>query len=151
MFTSFETQTLYTLYLGGTVPWCFRNWTGIFVMRLSHVYTVGIKKSCRFVPFFIPFFPFRSVPFRSNRLPRANSFSARHEFVCKIHCVRWRSIARLFSTTRSRDGFFPTMRRATGRALSRSSLLGCVRGLEETGALALTCIFYASLSNILHL
>ena len=48
---------------------------------------------------------FRSVHFRSNRLPRANSFSARHEFVCKIHCVRWRSIARLFSTTRSRDGF----------------------------------------------
>ena len=50
--------------------------------------------------------PFHSVHFRSNRLPRANSFSARHEFVCKIHCVRWRSIARLFSTTRSRDGFF---------------------------------------------
>ena len=70
----------------------------------------------RSVPFFIPFLPFRSVPFRSipfrsvhfrsNRLPRVNSFSARHEFVCKIHCVRWRSIARLFSTTRSRDGFF---------------------------------------------
>ena len=38
--------------------------------------------------------PFRSVHFRSNRLPRENSFSARHEFVCKIHCVRWRSIAR---------------------------------------------------------
>ena len=50
--------------------------------------------------------PYRSVHFRSNRLPRANSFSARHEFVCKIHWVRWRSIARLFSTTRSRDGFF---------------------------------------------
>ena len=60
------------------------------------------------VPFFIPFrfVLFRSVHFRSNRLPRANSFSARHEFVCKIHCVCWRSIARLFSTTRSRDGFF---------------------------------------------
>ena len=35
----------------------------------------------------------------------------------------------------------PTMRRATGLALSRSSLLGYVRGLEETGALALTSIF----------
>ena len=63
----------------------------------------------RSVPFrSVPFrsVPFRSVHFRSNRLPQANSFSARHEFVCKIHCVRWRSIARLFSTTRSRDGFF---------------------------------------------
>ena len=41
--------------------------------------------------FAVPFrsIPFRSVHFRSNRLPRANSFSARHEFVCKIHCVRW--------------------------------------------------------------
>ena len=68
------------------------------------------------VPFHSVFFPVSTVPvrsvpyhsihFRSNRLPRANSFSARHEFVCKIHCVRWRSIARLFSTTRSRDGFF---------------------------------------------
>ena len=93
----------------------------------------------------------RSVHFRSNRLPWANSFSARREFVGKIHCVRWRSIARLFSTTTSRDGFFPTMRRTTGRALSRSSFLGYVWGLEETGALALTCIFYASLSNVLHL
>ena len=71
------------------------------------------KKSSRFrsVPFFFPFQPFRSVPYRSvhfcsNRLPWANSFSARHEFVCKIHCLCWRSIARLFSTTRSRDGFF---------------------------------------------
>ena len=54
----------------------------------------------------------RSVHFHSNRLLRANSFSARCEFVGKIHCVRWRSIARLFSTTISRDGFFPAMRRA---------------------------------------
>ena len=106
----------------------------------------------RSVQFFFPFQLFRSVPygsvhFRSNHLPRANSFSARREFA---PCVRWRSIAQLFSTTTSRDGFFPTMRRATGRALSRSSLLGYVRGLEETGALALTYIFYASLSNVLH-
>ena len=28
--------------------------------------------------------PFRSVHFRSNRLPQANSFSARHEFICKF-------------------------------------------------------------------
>ena len=40
---------------------------------------------------------------------------------------------------------FSYLRRATGSALSRSSLLGCVRGPGETGALALTCIFYASL------
>ena len=96
--------------------------------------------------------PFRTVPFTSvpyNRLPRANSFSAGHEFVCKIHCVCWRYIARLFSTIRSEMG--PTMRRATGRALLRSSLLGHVRGLGETGALALTCIFYASLLNVLYL
>ena len=126
-----------------------------------YMYSMSHKKNSRFrsVPFFFPFQPFRSVPFRSlpyrsvhfrsNHLPWANSFSAIHEFVCKIHCVRWRSIARLFSTTTSRDG--STMRRATGRALSRSSLLGYVRGLEETGALALTCIFYASLSNVLYL
>ena len=43
------------------------------------------------------------------------------------------------------------MRRATGRALSRSSLLVYVQGLEEMGALALTCIFYAALLNVLHL
>ena len=92
-------------------------------LSLKHVYSMSQKKvpfpfrsvpfyiPFRSVSFFFPFQPFRSVPyrsvhFRSNRLPRANSFSARHEFVCKIHCVRWRSIARLFSTTRSRDGFF---------------------------------------------
>ena len=89
---------------------------------MLHMYSTSQKKPrfravpfrfiSRSVPFFFPFHPFRSVPFRSvpfrsvhsvhfhsNRLPRANSFSARHEFVCKIHCVRWRSIARLFSTT----------------------------------------------------
>ena len=35
----------------------------------------------------------------------------------------------------------PTMRRATSRALSRSSWLGYVWGLEETGALALIVFF----------
>ena len=82
------------------------------------IHTGGVKKNSRFrsVLFrsvFLPVstvpvlsVPFRSVHFRSNRLSQANSFSARHEFVCKILCVRWRSIARLFSTTRSRDGFF---------------------------------------------
>ena len=97
---------------------CIYMYMYMYVPLLVH--TVGIKKKFPFpfrsVPFFIPFLPFLSVPFRSipfrsvhfcsNRLPRVNSFSARHEFVCKIHCVRWRSIARLFSTTRSRDGFF---------------------------------------------
>ena len=50
-------------------------------------------------------------------------------------------MARLISTITSRDGF--------GRALSRSSLLRDVRGLEETGALALTCIIdnYYTLRN----
>ena len=118
---------------------------------LSHSYTVGVKKTSHFRSVFLPVstVPVRSVLYRS--VPRANSFSAMREYVGKIHCVRWRSIARLFSTTTSRDGFFPTMRRATGRALLRSSLLGYVQGLEETGALALTCFFYTSLLNVLHL
>ena len=50
--------------------------------------------------------PYHSVHLRSNRLPRANSFSARREFVGKIHCVRWRSIARLFNDYIKRR-FFP--------------------------------------------
>ena len=51
--------------------------------------TVGVKNNSRFRSFRV-FFLFRfsshfcrSIPFRSNRLPRANSFSTRHEFVCK--------------------------------------------------------------------
>ena len=79
--------------------------TQSYMWKRTHVQYAS-KKTSRFrsVPFF--FRLNRSGHFRSNRLPRANSFSARHEFVGKIHCVRWRSIARLFSTTTSRDGFF---------------------------------------------
>ena len=107
----------YRCYDSGKHQWL----AGIFPLQCVFVhYSTCQKKSPVSVPFrfisrSVPFRfssrfnrsgPFRSVHFRSNRLPRANSFSARHEFVCKIHCVRWRSIARLFSTTRSRDGFF---------------------------------------------
>ena len=86
---------------------------GRFTLRLCKYSTSQKKAPFLFRSVFLPVstvpvrsVPYRSVHFRSNRLPRANSFSARHEFVCKFHCVRWRSIARLFSTTRSRDGFF---------------------------------------------
>ena len=54
------------------------------------MYSTRQKKSPVSIPFrsvFLPIstvpvrsVPFRSVHFRSNRLPRANSFSARHEF-----------------------------------------------------------------------
>ena len=75
-------------------------------------YSMSPKKLPVSVPFhsvFLPvFLPVSTVPIRSVhfRLPRANSFSTRHEFVCKIHCMRWRSVGRLFSTTRSRDGSY---------------------------------------------
>ena len=90
---------------------------------------------------------FRSVHFRSNRFPPAPGqtvlalgMNSSAKFTA---CVG----GALRDYFRSRGGFFLPC----GRAISRSSLLGCVRGLEETGALALTCIFYASLSNVLHL
>ena len=101
---------IYTCIVRGiTMPCAAPTCTCLYsacLILLIYLCTVRVKKSPVSVPFrfssrFNRSVPFRFVHFHSNRLPRANSFSARHEFVCKIHCVRWRSIARLFSTTRS--------------------------------------------------
>ena len=76
---------------------------------LNHTYSMSQKKfPFPFRSVFLPVstVPVRSVHFCSNSLPRAKCFSAGHELVSKIHCVRRRSIARPFSTTRSRDGVF---------------------------------------------
>ena len=76
-----------------------------------------------------------------------NSFSARHEFVCKIHCVRWKSIARLFSTTRSRDGSYHEKGyQPRPIALFMARVRAGPRG---DGSARAYCIFYASLSNVL--
>ena len=68
---------IYTVCVKKNFPFPFRS----ILFRFSSVSTVPVRS-----------IPYRSVHFRSNRLPRANSFSARREFVSKIHCVHWRSI-----------------------------------------------------------
>ena len=71
-------------------------YTAIKIIHVHvHVQYESKKAPVPFRSVFIPVstIPVCSVHFRSNCLPRANSFSARHEFVCKIHCVRWRSVA----------------------------------------------------------
>ena len=145
---------LYSIY-GPTWSQCCSYVDGLYTCTcISHpramcsIHPCASKKTSRFrsVPFhfssrFNRSGPFHTVLFTSVlTVYRGQTVLALGVNSSAIHCVHWRSIARLFSTTTSRDGFLPTMKRPTGRALSRSSLLGYVRGLEETGALTLTCI-----------